>query len=425
MIKNVSELLLQLSKKEEIAIARQEIKHAPTIGAMYEGLTKNMLNVALPKEVDIRVASGFIKDSLGNKSQQIDCMIVTGLGEKLPHIDEYIFHVKQVLAVIEIKKSLHSSQLLSAHTLHNSVLDLFDSYSQSDDFREFHTRYAAYEFSSISGKHAPQYNSEDFRNLSLNEKAIYHALVLEQLTPLRIILGYNGFKSEFALREAYSDILENNITQSGFAVRNIPQLVISNGYSLVKTNGMPYTSTISDCGWWGVLTSSNANPIYLLLEILFTKMEMYFGISFDWGDDLREENLVHFLAARAYQTERVLGWEVSVNSPEREQFIGREAYSHWEPLEVDESVFRLVELLSSESSGDLYFDNPRLIELLNKFSLTLDELKLLAVDTKIIVTNQSGFLACTNIGFCRYNGKYLVANDLSGRFNRWLQRPPQ
>ncbi|EJL3949224.1 hypothetical protein AB8I26_003217 [Vibrio parahaemolyticus] len=422
MIKNVSEFLLQLSKKEEIAIAKKGIKHAPTIGAMYEGLTKDILNFALPEEIDIKVVSGFIKDSVGNQSQQIDCMVVRGEGEQLPHVDEYIFHIKDVLAVVEVKKNLHSSELLSAHNLHNSVLRLFDLYSQSEDFQEFNPYYAAYEFSSISGKEAPNYKSPDYYQLSVNEQAIYHALVLEQLTPLRIILGYNGFASEFALRKSYADILKKNLNQKGFAVRNTPQLVISNGYSLVKTNGMPYTSKISDDGWWGILTSSNANPVYLLLEMLFTKIEMSFDINLDWGDDLREENLAHFLAVKALQNQDKVGWELLIENPKRELLEGREAYSYWTPLGVEEPVFRLVELLSFEPNGHISFNSSKLIELLNRFDLTLDELKGLATHTKLIVTNQSSFLACTNVGFFEYNGQYLIADDLSGRFGRWLQR---
>lgn len=422
MIKNVSELLLELSKKEEIAIAKKRIKHPPTIGAMYEGLTKDILNFALPKDIDIKVVSGFVKDSMGNKSQQIDCMIVRGEGEKLPHIDEYIFHVKDVLAVIEVKKNLYSSQLLSAHNLHNSVLQLFDSYSQSSELQVFNPCYAAYEFGRISGRKAPDYMSEDYYRLSINEQAIYHALVLEQLTPLRITLGYNGFESEFSLRKSYEDIMDQHIKQKGFAVRNIPQLVISNRYSLVKTNGMPYTSEISNTGWWGILTSSNANPIYLLLEILFKKIEMLFHISFDWGDDLREENLVHFLAAKALKNKDELGWDILVKNYKSELFEGREAYSHWMPLEVEEPVFQLVELLSCESGSVLYFNSSELIELLKKFDLTLDKLKLLAMETSLIVTDNSSFLPATTIGFCEYNGKYLIADDSSGRFTRWLQK---
>ena len=421
MIKNVSELLLELSKKEEIAIAKKGIKHAPTIGAMYEGLTKNILNIALPEEIDIKVVSGFIKDSVGNQSQQIDCMVVRGEGEKLPYVDEYIFHVKDVLAVIEVKKSLYSSELLSAHNLHNSVLRLFDLYSLSKDFQGSNPCNAAYEFSSISGKNAPN-QSTDFYKLSFNEQAIYHALVLEQLTPLRITLGYNGFASEFALRNSYADILKKNLNKKGFSVRNIPQLIISNGYSLVKTNGMPYTSKISDDGWWGILTSSNANPMYLLLEMLFTKIVMSFDINFDWEDDLREEDLVCFLAVKALQNQDEVGWQLLIEKPKRELFEGREAYSCWMPLEVEEPVFRLVELLSFESNSHISFNSSKIIELLSKFDLTLDELKLLATDTKLIVTNQSGFLEYTNVGFCEDNGKYLIADDLSGRFGRWLQR---
>ncbi|EOX4902612.1 DUF6602 domain-containing protein [Vibrio alginolyticus] len=421
MIQKISELLLKIAKKEEQAIQNIGIRHAPTIGHMYEGLTKKILDLSLPQGIDVRVVSGFIIDGSRNMSRQIDCMVVSGEGEKLPSIDEYLYHVKDVIAVIEVKKTLYSTELLSALNLHNSVLSLFDSYSNSDEFRSFNPYYAAREFTSLFGERAPQYNSVEFNQLSTNQQAIYHALVLEQLVPLRIVLGYDGFSSEVALRKAFVDILHDNLSQTGFAVRNLPQLMISSDFSLVKTNGMPYMSEVSPDGWWGIVTSSNANPIYILLEMLLTKIEIFSKVQFDWGEDLREENLVHFLSAKACTADsESINWELCLKNFNSELFDDRMPYSNWKPLEIDEVVYRLIELLADESSDILKFDSPKLSALIDSFSITFEQLKVLAIDTRLIATVENGFMFNATVGYGIHNGKFIAANNSNGRLDRWL-----
>ena len=77
MIKKISDLLHKLSEKEIVAIEKHGIKHGPTIGDMYEGLTKKILDSAIPAVVDLSVRSGFVTDGKGKLSRQIDCMVVT------------------------------------------------------------------------------------------------------------------------------------------------------------------------------------------------------------------------------------------------------------------------------------------------------------------------------------------------------------
>ena len=85
MINTIYELLSLLKDK---GIAEIEpylsIQHNPTIGDMYEGLTKILTDKAIFKGLDLRVTSGKIKNIYGVLSRQIDCMIVVGDGEKIP-----------------------------------------------------------------------------------------------------------------------------------------------------------------------------------------------------------------------------------------------------------------------------------------------------------------------------------------------------
>ena len=61
MINTIKDLLesLRLQGINEIS-AFLDIKHGPTIGDMYEGLTKEMMDKAIFKNLDLKVCSGFI-----------------------------------------------------------------------------------------------------------------------------------------------------------------------------------------------------------------------------------------------------------------------------------------------------------------------------------------------------------------------------
>ena len=67
---------------------------------------------------------------------------------------------------------------------------------------------------------------------------LYHTLVMEHLSPIRIVLGYHGYQSEAALRKCMIDFLsDDNLGGKGFGVASFPQLIISDKFSLIKLNG--------------------------------------------------------------------------------------------------------------------------------------------------------------------------------------------
>lgn len=65
MIHSIGETLEQLRKAEADRLDKSHIRHAPTIGAMYEGLTKDLLNKAIPDGLDLKIVSGFVIDGKG------------------------------------------------------------------------------------------------------------------------------------------------------------------------------------------------------------------------------------------------------------------------------------------------------------------------------------------------------------------------
>lgn len=96
MINTIKDLLesLRLQGINEIS-AFLDIKHGPTIGDMYEGLTKEMMDKAIFKNLDLKVCSGFIFNGENELSKQIDCMIVVGDGIKIPYSQDYKYCINE------------------------------------------------------------------------------------------------------------------------------------------------------------------------------------------------------------------------------------------------------------------------------------------------------------------------------------------
>jgi hypothetical protein len=125
MIKSVLDLLEELGnngiKEIEPFLG---VKHGPMIGNMYEGLTRKILESSIFQELNLKVVTGKIINSKGEMSNQIDCMIVEGEGEKLPFKDEYLWDINNVIAIIEVKKNLYKDELEGAYLNLKSAMDL-------------------------------------------------------------------------------------------------------------------------------------------------------------------------------------------------------------------------------------------------------------------------------------------------------------
>ena len=119
---------------------------------------------------------------------------------------------------------------------------------------------------------------------------IYHILLMEHISPIRIILGYHGFKTEYNFRKSMIEFLSDNISTRGFGVGSFPQLIISDNFSLLNTNGRPYTIPMQD-DYWDFCVSTSTNPMRLILEFIWTKLESNFSLGGLWGEDLKLEQM--------------------------------------------------------------------------------------------------------------------------------------
>lgn len=200
MIKTVAELLGAIAREERQKLDTYQIVHAPTIGEMYEGLSRNILEKALPEGLNIRVVKGFVV--FGEEiSGQIDCMLVTGEGESIPHTDNHKWPVQNVIAVIEVKKHLTSDDLADSYFHLREVDRLYASYIQNANRTSVKVNLEIPRriFSQITGVVPPPHTKVE--ELPFDLEMIYHTLIMEFLSPVRIVIGHHGWRKESTLRE--------------------------------------------------------------------------------------------------------------------------------------------------------------------------------------------------------------------------------
>jgi hypothetical protein len=153
-LKLMADVLKAIMDREKAVLDEHEVKHGPTIGDMYEGLTISILERLNLSALGLKIVSGFVRAG-EVLSGQIDCMIVMGEGEKIKFLERYIYPARQVLAVIEIKKTIYSNQFEEAYgqladVLRIARLDL--SLQEAEDSLEFSTTRPAMEYMKLFGE---------------------------------------------------------------------------------------------------------------------------------------------------------------------------------------------------------------------------------------------------------------------------------
>jgi len=299
MINSFADILRALQLKEQAILSEQDITHRPTIGEMYEGLTHELLGRAIPAGAGLRLADGFVVGHSGALSPQIDCMLVRGEGEQVPYTDHHKWPVKDVIAVFEIKKNLYTNELQDSYTKLRAVLELYSKWIESRPSGEtaidvgpaFHT------FAKLTGIYLQNY--DDVHKLPEALEYIFHTLVMDHLSPVRVVFGYDGFVDEYGLREGFTKYLETHGSgRHGFGPGSLPTLVICGQNSIVKMNGYPYTTRIDSDGWWTLLASNAENPLRLLLELIWTRLSFAIEMGMPPDDTLQDETLHRLLSAR-------------------------------------------------------------------------------------------------------------------------------
>ena len=420
MIKNIAQLLKGIMDEESKKLDIFELKHAPTIGKMYEGLTSSILEKTIPISLNLQVVNGVIYNELGQMSGEIDCMLVKGNGEQIPYTQSYKWHIKYVVAVFEVKKTLYKNDLTDSFEHLRGVLDNYISNIDSlDNTQTFDASSALRAFAETTGVIAP--SRDNIKQLPFEQEIIYHTLLVEQISPLRIVIGYNGYKSEYSLRKAFSNFLSDNLEVKGFGINSFPNLIISGAYSLVKMNGQPYSVPMQS-DFWDFYTSSRVNPILLILELLWTRLSINDDIGNFWGEDLLDESFAPFLSGIIRKVNDKYGWEYKYTEIKKELLSTQPESREWEPMYVSNTQFVIFERLCNGKNEQI--DNTNLLNFLKEENENPDNFFQSLVQTGLVAIKNKKLELVTKQCQCAIlpNGKYAVAENNSGRFTNWINK---
>lgn len=411
MINTIADLLLQIKEREIELIKKYEIiDHPVLIGDMYEGLTKEILSKAIFTALNIKVVSGKIKNSKGALSSEIDCMIVTGEGDKIPYTEKFIYDYKNVIAVIEVKKNLFGNSLNDSYQNLKSVKEIGED-DESEELLNNLQRILYDAWLLIFRKELPK--RKDLDTLSEEEQYTYHTFFMEHIFPIRIVFGYNGYSDEFALREGFKKLLNNSKGKKGFGYASLPNLIICKNNSLIKINGMPYAAPVDkNTGFWPIIFSSKTNPLYNLLELLWTRISYKFNTGshiFGFDNDLEIGKAL--LLCRMVITPEIKGWEYMTLDFSREELekIGEQKIP-WEPHYLSKKEFDTIAFLANHSE----------ISITDK-SLNEETIDSLVIKNLVFIENgKMRFLTKA----CKFailpDGTYCAGENIDNQFDKWL-----
>jgi hypothetical protein len=413
MVRDIAQFLKKLILKESSMLVKENVKHPGIIGQMYEGLTKDVLKRTIPPQLNLKIASGIIINEHGDQSKQIDCMVVEGDGEKIPHTDEYKYHIHDVLAVIEVKKNLYSSDLESSYNNLLSVLKIITP-------KDIRINLLRDSFRGITRRLLPDHDK--VKDLPYHLEMIYHVLVAELLQPLRIVFGYNGFASELNLRKSFYNFLTNNLFRKGFGPASFPHLIIGGKYTLVKLNGMPF-SVPMEKDYWEFYGSSKENPLIFLIELIFTRLTYLNDISIvGYGDDLKLENINRFLSAKYITKGSLSGWDYKASKSSKEGLDYGLEPEEWRPIKLDQSQFTIINELCKD--GEIDLNDKSLQNFISNHGYTIDSFIDSLKKKNIATVENDKLVLLTDECLCCIlpTDDFVAGENKSGRMTRWVEQ---
>ena len=423
MILDISNLLRSFADKEVQVLEEAKIRHAPTIGEMYEGLTADILDRTIPPGLDLQVVSGFAEDHMGQLSNQIDCMLVRGEGTPVPYTSKFKWHIKDVIAVIEVKKDLFSKGLDEAYHQLRGVQETYSSWIQNNKGGgKYDVTPSRRAFSEITGTVAPSY--EQLSSLPPELEHIFHAVMGDQFAPIRIAFGYGGFSSEYGLRKGFLKFLEDKTLQHGYGPHAFPQQIVAGGASLVKFSGHPYRSAMNEDKML-LMASSAANPLLIMLELIWTRLSYIQPMPELFGEDLRLEGFSPLLWANLAEHPNnpgQYGWMLTANNYSKKELDESPDFRDREPNELTPEQFMIMKQLCQKETIDV--TDPELRACATHAGLNFEEFIDSLIDTRLVARNGDILELTTVECACVIlpDGRYVAADNNTGRLTRWVDR---
>lgn len=315
--KITSKLLLKLSSGVK-QIKAQTVTHPVTIGNMYEGLTvslvSELIKTAFPNLKLIVASNCFIEGS----DTEYDVIVSWQKGKQIPFTkNQYIFQIKDVLAVIQVKSQLYYKAIDESYENLIGLYGLSNSIDVEKDRKESADN-GIFALTGIS-------NAKDlWRNVYA--LSLYRALLLSEKQPLRIVWGYHGFKHEKSFRNKIVRYYNSRIGVRDFGPINWPDIMVCGDHSMIMQDAKPFYARITDMSecWWVFYASTQSNPFLLLFEMLRYRISRSID---DFDDSLYPDSEIQgrpFFKARSKSgpESKVMAWElqyVDVKSKERKK----------------------------------------------------------------------------------------------------------
>ncbi len=281
-------------EQERKVLDQDPVEHGPTIGAMYEGLTRESLHRSLPVS-NLTVTQGFAVDADGEQSNQLDCILALGEGEQVPYTDARRHRVEDIIATISVKKTLYGGDLDEGYENLRSV------YQRPLAAGTLVPPIAIRAFRQITGLAASREDEipEPFR-------VLWHILRVDAASPARILFGFHGYKSERTLREGVLSWMRTAVGKPGYGPMSFPHLIANEHAVVVKANGMPWAGPMKDDKWAFLMSSDTVRPANALLEVVWSRLNYRKLVgSGVFGDDMELDSFNRLADARCVGN----GWE--------------------------------------------------------------------------------------------------------------------
>lgn len=426
MIELASRVLEEFIAKERQALEKLDMPHMPTLGEAYEAIAGKGIDqkFVIPKGLGLKVVSGFVTVEGIQLPNQIDCMLVKGAGVEYGLTGKFIYPVDQVLCILEVKKTLSKPDLLDAmHHLSSIRKAVIEQLCIQLDNEEFNKDISAVRqhFAQISGYKAPEKISQ-VGQLPVEKSILFHSLLFDHFCPSAVVLGFDGYKTEAGLRGAFLDILEEHVGEGvGFGISGLPSLVLSNTFSLVKNNGLPFVCK-SDRNDWVAFSSIRDNPARILLEVLWTKICHDCDVGMPWNDGLYMESVSPLLIAEAVVQDGSSGW-VCKPYEFKEKALQSRPDREWEPALLSAPASTLFSFIMTKG-GWVHSEDSALSDYLKeKHGLGIKEIISELIATGYFMYEENGVrpVHANTMLIDVDNGESRIAHDRD-KFDAWCEK---
>jgi hypothetical protein len=192
----------------------------------------------------------------------------------------------------------------------------------------------------------------------------------------------------------------------------------------MKNNGIPFALPLKEDGWWPFYVSSFENPVYFLLEIIWTRLQYMFELSPEiFGEDLTVNAIHMFLLAKFKKTDKMKGWEYKFVPTTKELLKKPLEHKEWEPIFLDKAQFIILNLLCKAETIDIKNDK-KLGEFLINEGYALDSFTASLKATGLVDITDQVISLITEKCVCGItpDGRYYAADDKTGHVTRWTMK---